>query len=630
MQKQRHKILTHKAPRFIPLKYRFIIISSILLIVLLGVIALIVSIYQSRTMRTMVERRGIAIAESLSATSKAALATYNYIALEQTVNQAAQDPDILYVIIHDKEGRVAGYSRRPELQGRFLSDPITEKALSASAASLIQRGVWGPQRIPVLDVSVAVFLPGSELRWGTIRVGISLQPMYRQIHQIWLIIALLGLVALSIGVLLSIWAASRITRPLDALVQATVQAAQGNLEQHIEIRTRDEIETLADNFNVMTREILAQRDQLELQLREIGRLQSYTEQLLTAMSDGLLSVDGMGKIATMNPAACSMAGVDRDETKELFISNLYDQTPALARYIDNLLENPWSHSQEEIHIEKDIHAQVILASSSVLTDAERNFSELIVNLHDITDLKRLESRVRQSERLAALGTLAAGMAHEIRNPLSAIKTFVQLLPRKLERPGFLDKFNRTVPRELDRINRLIEDLLQLAREPKYYFAPVSVRTLLEQCMELFEEDLKRVQINCRLVFAQQDSAPILADSDQLTKAFHNLVQNAVQAMPNGGELVVEAERRETIPFEATMTSDQKGWLQIFFKDTGVGISAEDITNIFNPFFTTKDTGTGLGLAITHKVITEHGGQIEVRKRNGEGTCFIIYLPALKP
>ena len=630
MQKWRHKIPTRRAPRFIPLKYRFITISSILLIVLLGATALVVSIYQSRTIRTMVERRAVAIVESLSATSKAALATYNYIALEQTVNQAVQDPDILYVIIHDKEGRVAGYSRRPELQGRFLTDPITEKALSSSAADFIQKGVWGPQRIPVLDVSVPVFLPGSELRWGTIRVGISLQPMYRQIHQLWLIIALLGLVALGIGVLLSTWAAGRITRPLNALVRATVQAAQGNLEQHIEIRTRDEVEALANNFNVMIREILAQREQLELQLTEIKRLQRYTEQLLTTMSDGLLSVNGMGKIATINPAAYSMTGLDRDEKKGLFVSNLHDQTPALSSYIEDLLETPWSYRQQEIHIEQDIGPQVILASSSVLTDAEGNFAELIVNLHDITDLKKLESRVRQTERLAALGTLAAGMAHEIRNPLSAIKTFVQLLPRKLERPGFLEKFNRTVPRELDRINRLIEDLLQLAREPKYHFAPVSVRTLLEQCVELFEEDLKRAEIQCRTIFAQQDSGFILADSDQLTKAFHNLVQNAVQAMPNGGELIIEVDWQEAIPFGTTTTSNQKGWLQISFKDTGVGISAENVKNIFNPFFTTKDTGTGLGLAITHKVITEHGGQIEARGRSGGGTCFVIYLPALKP
>lgn len=629
MQEWSHKIPIRKTQRFIPLRYRFIIISSILLIVLLGTIALIVSIYQSRTIRTMVERRGLAIAESLSATSKAALATYNYIALEQTVNQAVQDSDILYVIIHDKEGRVAGYSSRPDLQGDFLADSISEKALSSGARYLIQNGIWGPEKIPVLDVSVPVFLPGSEFRWGTIRVGISLQPMYRQIHQIWMIIGLLGLVALATGVLLSIWAAGRITRPLDALVQATVQAAQGNLEQHIEIRTRDEVEALANNFNVMIREILAQRDQLELQLMEIRRLQRYTEQLLTTMSDGLLSVNRMGKIATINPAACSLMGLDRDAEEELFISNLHEETPTLSTYIDGLLKNPWGRGQQEIHIHKEINPQVILASSSVLTDAGGNFVELIVNLHDITDLKKLESRVRQTERLAALGTLAAGMAHEIRNPLSAIKTFVQLLPRKLERPGFLDKFQRTVPRELDRINRLIEDLLQLAREPKYHFAPVSVRTLLEQCVELFEEDLSRVQIHCRAIFTQQDLAPILADSDQLTKAFQNLIQNAVQAMPNGGELTIEAVWQKTIPLETTTTSDQKGWVQVSFKDTGVGISAEDIKNIFNPFFTTKDTGTGLGLAITHKVITEHGGQIEVRGRSGEGTCFVIYLPALK-
>lgn len=618
-----------KRPRFIPLKYRFILISSLLLIVLLGAIAVILSIYQSGTIRNMVERRGIAISQSLAATSKAALATYNYIALEQTVNQAVQDPDTLYVIIHDKEGRVAGYSRRPDLQGEYLTDVVTGRALSSAAAHSIQRGTWGAENIPVLDVSVPVFLPGSELRWGTIRVGVSLQPMYRQIHQTWLIIALLGLVALAGGVLLSIWAAGRITRPLNALVRATVQAARGNLQQRMEIRTRDEVEVLADNFNAMIGEILAQREQLKEQLVEIRRLQRYTEQLLNTMSDGLLSVTRTGKIAVMNPAARCMSGLDREVAKELHISHLQAQAPALSDYVNELLQESFGSRQQEVHIRGVSHPRVILASSSVLRDADGNFAELIVNLHDITELKKLEARVRQTERLAALGTLAAGMAHEIRNPLSAIKTFVQLLPRKLERPGFLEKFNRTVPRELDRINRLIEDLLQLAREPRYHFAPVHVQSLLEQCVELFGEDLKKTGIRCRTQFPQADSGAILADSDQLIKAFHNLVQNAVQAMPDGGELTIEVAWRETVPFETVMNANQQGWIQISFRDTGAGISAEDARNIFNPFFTTKDTGTGLGLAITHKVITEHGGQIDVQTINGGGTCFIIYLPALK-
>jgi len=623
------KIKIPRKPHFIPLRYRFILLSSLLLITLLGAIALIVGLHQSRVIRSNLDKRGLAVANSLAATSKAALATYNYIALEQTVNQALQDPDSVYVIIHDKEGRVAGYSGRPDLQGKLLEDQFTVNAISESRQPLIQRGIWGDNNIPVVDVSVPVFLPGSDYRWGTVRVALSLQSMYQQIRQIQLIIGLIGLVALALGVLLSFWAARRITRPLGVLMEATVQAAQGNFDQKVEIKTRDEVEVLAINFSMMIREIIAQKDQLEMQLKHIKRLQRYTEQLLTTMNDGLLSVDRTGKVATINPAASEMLGFSRRLEQDLSIRELLDTTPELLRYIDEMLRNPRARSQQEIHINGGEDQQVILAGSSQLTDTEGNLLEVIVNLHDVTELKKLESRVRQTERLAALGTLAAGMAHEIRNPLSAIKTFVQLLPRKLEKPGFLEKFQRTVPRELDRINRLIEDLLQLAKEPKYHFDSVDVGFLVKQCIELFEETLKNSQVRCRTELLSDRSLLVWADTDQLTKAFYNLFQNAVQAMPNGGELAIEASWQEVIPFESQISPNQRGWIRTCFRDTGMGIPADNIKSIFNPFFTTKDTGTGLGLAITHKVISEHGGHLEVSSRFGEGSCFMVYLPALK-
>jgi two-component system sensor histidine kinase AtoS len=279
-----------------------------------------------------------------------------------------------------------------------------------------------------------------------------------------------------------------------------------------------------------------------------------------------------------------------------------------------------------LRISQGSEDQVILANSSLLTDTQGHPLEVITNLHDITELKRLEARIRQSERLAALGTLAAGMAHEIRNPLSAIKTFVQLLPRKTGKPDFLEKFNRTVPRELERINRLIEDLLELSRTPKYRLASLNLQPLLMETLEFFEAELQVNKIRC-VTSLPPDLPPILADSDQLLKAFYNLFRNAMQAMPNGGQLTIEAHREAEGSLDQPVSSDQDGWVSITLADTGVGIPEETTKSIFNPFFTTKDRGTGLGLAITHKVITEHGGHIEVVSRVGEGSSFVIYLPA---
>jgi PAS domain S-box-containing protein len=614
--------------RFISLRYRFILISSFLLILLFGTLGSILITHQSLTIRNQLERRGLAISRSLAATSKASLATYNYIALEQTANQTQKDDaDIVYVIVHDKEGRVAGYSGRADLQGTFLEDEISRRALSAEQP-LTQTTNRDLEAMSVMDIAVPVFIPGSEHRWGTIRVAVTLEPMFQQIRQTQLIIVGIGCVALMLGIVLSSYAARRITRPLGTLVDATIEAAQGNLSQNIDVETGDEVEILASNFSTMMREILAQKQQLELQLSEIKHLQLYTEKLLSTMSDGLLSVGREGNIAAINPAARRMLGMSDQEEKDDSVSVVLQHVPVLLSYVDGVLHDSQGGTQQELRISHGGEDQILLANSSLLKDGAGRPLEVITNLHDITELKRLEAHVRQTERLAALGTLAAGMAHEIRNPLSAIKTFVQLLPRKVSKPEFLEKFQRTVPRELERINRLIDDLLELSRTPKYHFDILDLHGLLEQTVEFFEGELHMNEINC-VTNLSPDLPPILGDSDQLVKALYNLFRNAIQAMPQGGRLTLTGRLEINAGLNKPLSSHQDGWVHLTFADTGVGISSETAKSIFNPFFTTKDRGTGLGLAITHKVITEHGGHIEVVSRVGEGSSFSLYLPACK-
>lgn len=582
---------------------------------------------QSRTIRGQIEERGLAIAQSLAATSISNLLTYNYVAIERSANQAAQDPDIVRVIIHDKEGRIAGYSERPDLQGKFLKDDVSQNAIAASK-SLIQEALLESLDAPVLDVAVPVFTSKSNNRWGTIRVGLSLATMYQQIRQTQWIILAVGLVALFFGILVSIWTAQRVSHPLGNLVHATIEAAQGNLNQNIYVQTGDEVEILASNFSFMIQETLAHREQLEQQLKEIKRLQHYTEKLLTTMGDGLLSVDMTGKVATINPAACAMlkiygSGLEQGSS----VLTALKEGSDLYVYIQDMLRSPYGKSQQEIHIHSGEETRVILVGSSLLEDEEGHLHEIILNLHDITELKKLEARIRQAERLAALGTLAAGMSHEIRNPLSTIKTFVQLLPKKIDRPGFLEKFQRTVPREINRINQLVEDLLDLARTPKYRFAAIDIKSFLKQTIEFVEEELQINHIEC-LCELSNDLPLVRADVNQLTKAFHNLILNATQAMETGGRLTIEAFSEKGDTHWRQMSTSRNGWVTVIFQDTGPGIPPEAIKNIFNPFFTTKDKGCGLGLAITHKVITEHGGFIELTSRLGQGTRFIIGLPAI--
>ncbi|MEE4241914.1 MAG: ATP-binding protein [Desulfopila sp.] len=604
--------LTLRKPKFIPFRYRFIGMTGVMLIILLSSLAVLISFLQSRTIRYQLESRGVSIARSLSATSTADLLTYNYVALERSANQAARGPDIIAVIFHDKEGRVAGFSGRPDLQNTLLQDEISRNAIEAPRP-LIQPILSDNGKNSGIDIAIPIFPEGADIRWGTIRVQLSLKSMYEQIRQIQLVILVVGLIALFFGTVVSLFTARRITKPLNTLMLGTQSAAAGNLDQDFRMNTGDEVEILAANFNIMIAEIVAHRSQLEQQLTEIKRLQKYTTQLLTTMSDGLLSITMAGEFSMVNPAALGLLQLHPKDAGGRSAADHLKCYPTLLAYIKESLAYPVNREPVELLLEKEGAVCNLLVSSSVLKDRTENPIEIILNLHDITELKKMEASVRQAERLAGLGTLAAGMAHEIRNPLSSVQTFVQLLPRKIEKEGFLEKFNRTVPRELKRINQLVEDLLDLARVPKYTFRPTSIENLLVQTLETLEEELRAGNIDSRCDFPAQ--VPLVrADVYQITKAFHNLIRNAIQAMPGGGNLVIRIQY------------DQPEHLVVLFQDTGEGIPDDELKNIFNPFYTTKIKGTGLGLSITHKVVSEHGGSISVSCPKEGGTIIMIQLP----
>jgi PAS domain S-box-containing protein len=615
----------HPRRPFIPLRLRLSAIICLLLIALLGTLALVLGILQSRTIQNQLERRGLAIARSLGATSLSDLMTYNYVALEQAANQAAQDPDIVYVAIHDKEGRIGGISGRSELQQTLLLDAHTSALLLSDQPVLTE--LSEPEEGLVLEIAVPVFRVQDGERWGTVRLGMSMTQMHVQIRQTQATILIIGLLAMIVGVIVAILTARRVTTPLNALVRATVDAADGNLNQEISISTKDEVEILASNFSHMIGVILGHRRELEQQLEEITSLQRYRESLLRTMADGLLSLDLSGRVMTMNPAALAILGLPAGRECQLgSMEGMLKNSGELSALLSALLESPTNLGSREVSFSRGEEQATLLVAASILHDSLGTPREIILTLHDVTLLKQLEARLRQAERLAALGTLAAGLAHEIRNPLSAIKTFVQLLPRKVSREGFLEKFQRTVPREINRIDGLVEDLLELSKVPKYSFERASLEALLQSCIQLMEETFREARVECILQI-EEELPTVWADPGQLVKAVHNLMLNGAQAMPEGGRLDVTARSCSPPSIPAHLPC-LNGWVKMEFIDHGPGIPAETVKEIFNPFFTTKDKGTGLGLAITHKVITEHRGVIEAGNAPGGGACFSVYLPAL--
>lgn len=608
-------MVSKKDRKSIRLQTRLILYSTLLIILLMGFIIVLVEKRQSETIQEEAKKRGMAIAQSLASVSTNALLTYNYVSLEQNAEKVAVEEDIVYVIVHDKENKVAAYSQHDEKQGTVLTDEVSLKAVITKEP--LAQSTLSEAKIRYLDISIPVYIKESPEKWGTVRVGLSLERMHGQILRTRLNLLLLGIFAILLGILGSIFFARRITRPISGLVKTTILAAQGDLDQRIDIRTGDEIEELGKNFNHMIEQIRLHRNALENRLREITSLKAYTDNILSSMTNGLITIDLEGKVITLNETAEQILGKGRNKMVGSPLEETLGDDLPLYRMMSETLLHEKGIFHSEMELKKEEAELWLTASTSLLTDGEGKKIGALCIFQDITGIKALEEKLRQADRLAALGTVSAGLAHEIKNPLSAIKTFVQLLPKKFESPSFMEKFNITVPREIDRINLLVEDLLELTRRRIRPMVNLDVNLLILQVIDLHGEEMAKRQILFE-DHLDRTIPQIQGDSEKLYRAFSNMVINSIQAMPNGGRLVISSG------------PDQfSSMVKINFRDTGVGMDEETTKNLFNPFFTTKEKGAGLGMALSQKIIEDHRGTIEVMTEKGVGTTFVIYLPVVK-
>ena len=256
----------------------------------------------------------------------------------------------------------------------------------------------------------------------------------------------------------------------------------------------------------------------------------------------------------------------------------------------------------------------------VLSTLANQAAIAIENARLYENLKQSQNTIRRADRLSSLGVLTAGLAHEIRNPLVAIRTFTQLLPERYQDREFREEFQVIALREVDRICGLVNDLLSFARPSIHNVSSENINEVVENIARILETQAKErgVQI-CRQL--APDLPKIWIDKEQLKQVFMNIILNAIQSIEGGG--VVEVSTR------LFKKDSSELFVQIGVRDSGVGIPEQDLENIFNPFFTTKKDGSGLGLSISHQIVQEHGGYMLVESRPGEGTTFLIHL-AIRP
>jgi two-component system, NtrC family, sensor kinase len=248
----------------------------------------------------------------------------------------------------------------------------------------------------------------------------------------------------------------------------------------------------------------------------------------------------------------------------------------------------------------------------------------IENARLYENLKQSQDTLRRADRLSSLGLLTAGLAHEIRNPLVAIRTFTQLLPERYDDAEFREGFQGLALKEVDRICGLINDLLSFARPSKPNVAPENINDVIENIARILETQAK--EKNVAILRELGDNLPkVWIDREQMKQVFMNLILNAIQAMRDGGSINISSR-----PVSRNGTQPSGDFVQVEIRDSGIGIPEENLQHIFDPFFTSKDEGSGLGLAVSHQIVQEHGGFVTVESQVGKGTAFFVHVPVGKP
>jgi PAS domain S-box-containing protein len=349
--------------------------------------------------------------------------------------------------------------------------------------------------------------------------------------------------------------------------------------------------------------------------RRLRELKIFAADVLESLSTGVVTLDLEGRVTAINGQAAALLGIDPRETR-VHHSRVLERWPILCDAAEKLLERAPFQNLELSVPGRGGASRILHADGSLLETSEGERIGAVLQVTDVTAIKRIEAEIRRSEHLASLGTLAASVAHEIRNPLAALGINLQLLEEALaagRTPGEARRYVRVIETELRRLDGIVENFIRFARSRPAVRERVDLARLVEETLALVEPECRRHGIAVERRGLEAFFPDVLGDEDELKQAILNVVLNAVQAMPEGGALVLALARAP-------------GAVRLSVRDSGRGIPAAIRERIFEPFFTTRERGTGLGLAIAKKIVAAHGGRIEFESREGEGTTFTISLP----
>jgi two-component system sensor histidine kinase HydH len=339
-------------------------------------------------------------------------------------------------------------------------------------------------------------------------------------------------------------------------------------------------------------------------------IRAFASVIIRNLPVGMVVVSNDGKIRFINDVACSLLAIQSKKAEECVAQDIL---PASLMSLHEKI------SRKKLVIEKELNligtgkASIpVNVSTTDIVGEEGQYIGFMFILQDLSEIRQLEIKIRQREKLAAIGDLAAGIAHEVRNPLSSIKGYATYFGSFFEEGSENHKAAGIMAEEVDRVNRVISELLEFARPSDLNFIKTDIRKLIEHTLSIITHEASYAGVTIIKKF-DYGLPELIIDPDRITQVILNILINAIQAMEHGGTLTVGVKQE-------THT------LVINISDTGKGIPPEDQAKIFNPYFTTKKNGTGLGLAIIHKIVENHGGTIQIQSMLEIGTSVSIILP----
>ncbi len=372
-------------------------------------------------------------------------------------------------------------------------------------------------------------------------------------------------------------------------------------------KQKSQVGFVVDTFQELVGKLKEKEKELE-KLRALAedravRMETYNENILHSVPSGVISIDNSMRIKSINQSAERILGFKSEDVINKDYKEIFSE-PLVSSLTDgNILRRA-----EYPYVTKDNRHIWLGVAISQLRNASNEVIGLIIVFTDLTEVKALQGQVELKKRLTQLGEMSAGIAHELRNPLSVIAGYAKLLHKKVD-PSNEATVNAILA-EIETIDKIISEFLAFAKPTDLNRVSIDLIRMIEESLAASVSDNKTINV----VLKKEGPVLVMADEVLLRQVFTNLFINAVDAMPQGGDVNIEL-------------NCMRGKVEINIRDTGLGFSSDIKQKIFLPFYTTKEKGIGLGLAIVQKIIVSHGGSIRVDSREGEGTEFLISLPA---